>query len=192
MTSRLLLEFRCGVRRWLSIEIYRERSGDARVRSNSSSNCPRPSRAIVWAGQGSIAARYPPRANIPLPPRCGQVRGLGASSSALTSAHPERALKRAAPAIAQHVVEQGNAARVSAHNARIRMQTHVFPLFPRRRGSTQPFREGHPNRPCDRSHEADPRQIGKRRTTGSLPAPQAKPKKKITVAPTDDSQHRLL
>ena len=33
--------------------------------------------------------------------------GLGATSSALTFAHPERPLNRAAPAITRHEVEQG-------------------------------------------------------------------------------------
>ena len=61
-------------------------------------HCPRPARPILWAGQGSIAARSPPGANIPLSPRWSRSagRGLGAPSGALTSAHPERALKRAA------------------------------------------------------------------------------------------------
>jgi hypothetical protein len=34
--------------------------------------------------------------------------------------------------------------------------------------------------------------IGKRRHDGLAPAPQAKPKKKITIAPADDSQLNLL
>jgi len=68
---------------------------------------PRPSRPIVWAVK-VVSLRdlhHAQTFRFPLDWSRGAGLCLGAPPSALTFAHPERALRRAAPAITRHVVE---------------------------------------------------------------------------------------
>ena len=75
------------------------------LHSNSSSSAPSVAPHFMGGSRSYRCAISTTRKHFRFPLVADKVRGLGAPSSALTSAHPERALNRAAPAITRHNVE---------------------------------------------------------------------------------------